>query len=204
MPPVVPIILAAGMSRRMGRTKALLRFDGRTCLSLVLESCRQGGASTPLVVLGHDAESVRAVIPPGPRACTNPAFGESGPAASLRIALDQLPAEAEALLLFPVDYPLVSAAVIRALLERWAEVRPRGRRIVVPSHGRRRGHPAIFDRGLWPELRALGDHDPIHRVVRAHEAEIEHMETDDPAVLMDMNTPEDYRRCLAAYRDRHP
>src|SRR5580765_813669 len=56
---LVPVILAAGASTRMGRTKALCDFDGRTCLELVLLACREAGLATPIVVLGCHADEVR-------------------------------------------------------------------------------------------------------------------------------------------------
>jgi molybdenum cofactor cytidylyltransferase len=204
MDTIVPIILAAGSGRRMGRTKALLRFGPRTAISLVLEACREGGAAEPLVVLGHDAASVRAALGGSARTCINPEFARSGPAASLQVGLDHLPAEAKAFLLFPVDYPLVSARVVRALLDRWPPAQAAGRRIVVPSYEMGRGHPVLFERSLEPELRGLGPDEPIRRIVRAHGAEIEHVVVNEPAVRMEMNTPEEYQRCLAAFRERHP
>jgi CTP:molybdopterin cytidylyltransferase MocA len=204
MDTVVPIILAAGSGRRMGRTKALLRFGPRTALSLVLEACREGGAAEPLVVLGHDADAVRTSLGASARPFVNPEFARSGPAASLQVGLDHLPAEAGAFLLFPVDYPLVSAQVVRALLDRWPPARAAGRRIVVPSYEMQRGHPVLFDRSLEAELRGLGPDEPIRRVVREHEAEVEHVVVNEPAVRMEMNTPEEYRRCLAAFRERQP
>ena len=56
---IVPIILAAGASSRMGRPKALCDFDGRTCIELVLDACRQASLAPPIVVLGFQAATIR-------------------------------------------------------------------------------------------------------------------------------------------------
>jgi molybdenum cofactor cytidylyltransferase len=202
MDAVHPIVLAAGASARMGEPKALLRFDGETCLSLVLRACREGGAARPIVVLGHDAEPIRSALEPDVVACVNAAHRTSGPAGSLRVGLDRLPADAGAILLFPVDFPLVTGREIAALIQRWRAARPRGARIVIPSHEMRRGHPALFDREMLPILAALDPDAPLHEVARAHAAAVEHVVMEEPWVLMDMDTPADYRRCLAAYRRR--
>jgi len=196
---VIPIVLAAGCSRRMGAPKALAPFDGETCVSLVLRACREGGAGPPVVVLGHEAEAVRAALPVGVHACLNPRYAETGPAASLRLGLDHLPAGSAAFLLFPVDFPLVTGADVGSLLARRRES---GRRIVLPSHGGRRGHPALFDCSLVPAFLALGPDDPLHRVAREHEAEIDHVSSPHPWVVTDMDTPGDYEHCLALYRSR--
>ena len=198
---VTPIVLAAGASRRMGAPKALAPFDGETCLSLVLRACAEGGVGEPVVVLGHEAEAIRATLPEGTRAPFNPRFLDSGPAESLRIGLEHLPDEARAFLLFPVDFPLVTGEEVARLVLRWRET---GRRIVVPSHDMRRGHPALFDRALEPAFRDLPRDEPLFRVLRDHDDEIEHVTMPDPWVVTDMDTPEAYESCLAAYRSRQP
>jgi len=199
---VIPIVLAAGASTRAGRSKPLLPFDGGTCLSLVLGACRGGGAWPPVVVLGREAAAVRAVLPAEATPCVNSDFAASGPARSLQVGLDNLPQGAAAILVFPVDFPLVTAGDVAALVVRWDDARRRGMRIVAPSHAMRRGHPVIVDLSLAPELRALAPDEPIHHVIRAHAPEIEHVVRPDPWVLTDMDTPEDYERCLAAFRSR--
>jgi CTP:molybdopterin cytidylyltransferase MocA len=199
---VTPIVLAAGASTRARQFKPLLPFEGETCLSLVLGACHGGGAWPPVVVLGREADAVRTHLPAEAIHCVNADFRSSGPARSLQIGLENLPPEAAAILVFPVDFPLVTAGDVVALVERWDDARRRGMRIVAPSHAMRRGHPVIVDLALAPELRALEPDEPIHHVIRAHAAEIEHVVRPDPWVLMDMDTHEDYERCLAAFRSR--
>ena len=199
---VIPIILAAGTSSRMGRTKALLPFGEETSLSLVLGACRDGGAAPPVVVLGAQAETIRQHLPAGALVTENAAFRETGPVASLQAGLRQLPAGTTAFLLFPVDFPLVPGTVVAALRQRWDAVRKNGKRIVVPSHDMRRGHPALFDAGLAAEFHRLPADAPMHQVLRSHPAEIEHVPTADPSVLLDMDTPEDYQRCLKLWKER--
>lgn len=198
---VTPIVLAAGAATRMGRPKALLPFGEDTCLSLVLRACRDGGAGPPVVVIGAERQALRGALA-GEEAVVveNPGFAESGPARSLQIGLGALPSPCDAFLLYPVDFPLVTGALVAALRERWEAVRGRGRSIVVPSYHRRRGHPAAFDARLAARFLELPPDAPMHRVLRDREDEVEHLVVDDPAVVMDMDTPEDYRRCLDAWR----
>jgi molybdenum cofactor cytidylyltransferase len=118
---------------------------------------------------------------------------------SLQEGLRVLPGDAPAFLIFPVDFPLAPAHEIRRLCAAFAARGP-GQRIFVPSFARRRGHPVLLDAALAPELLALDATSSARVVLAAHQAEIVHLAADDDRVLMDMDTPEDYQRCLTRYR----
>src|SRR5258705_3738004 len=140
---IVPIILAAGASTRMRRPKALCDFDGRTCLELVLRACRAAALGTPIVVLGFHADEVRASASSANATCVTNRRADRGQPSSLKTGLAAAPSGARAFLLYPVDFPLVTAADLERLASAWRA--RRGARIVVPSHGHRRGHPVLFD-----------------------------------------------------------
>ena len=186
----------------MGHTKALIRLGGEMCITRVLRACREGGTAAPIVVLGHDAKAVLGALPDDVTTCTNTEYRTTGPARSLQVGLRHLPDNSEAFLLFPVDFPLVSGQDVAALLEAWDSARDRGVRIVVPSHGMRRGHPALFHRSLADVIDQLGTDEPLHQVVRSNESCLEHVEMDTPWVVTDMDTPDDHRRMEEALRTR--
>lgn len=179
----------------MGRPKPLLDLLGESCIARVLRACTEGGTDTPVVVLGHEAETVRKILPPEIRICVNSEFASTGPAASLQRGLDLLPDRSDAFLLYPVDFALVTGDDVSAILERWQAVREH-KRIVVPSHLMRRGHPALFARSLQPEFHQLAGDAPLHQILRAHEEEVDYVVREQPWVLENMDTPEDYQRCL--------
>ena len=198
---IVPIILAAGASSRMGRPKALCDFDGRTCIELALDACRQASLAPPIVVLGFQAATIRRRVRFGNATVVMNECAERGQTSSLKAGLSALPDHAEAFLLYPLDFPLVCAAELGLLLTAW-RARSRGRRIFIPSHDRRRGHPVLFDATLRVAFMQLADESPARAVVDASPDQISYVECETPYVLTDMDTPEDYARCLLIFRSR--
>jgi len=198
MIPVTPIVLAAGASRRMGRSKALLDFDGCACLELVLDAVRPAGR--PIVVLGPNHEEIRNRVDLDAVDVVLNLDPDSGQTASLQAALSRLPADAAAFFFLPVDLPLVRAAEIEGLLQ--SRIANPGAALHIPSHGMKRGHPILCARSLAAEFLALPPGASARDVVNRLPGRIAYIELGEPYVLMDMDTPEDYRRCLEAYRDR--
>ena len=193
-----PIVLAAGASRRMGRPKALLDFDGRACLELVLDAVRPAGR--PIVVLGPNHKEIRSRVDLDAADVVLNLDPDSGQTASLQAALSRLPADADAFFFLPGDLPLLRAAEIEGLLQ--SRIANPGAALHIPSHGRKRGHPILCVRALAAEFLALPPGTSARDVVTRLPGRIAYVEVGEPYVLMDMDTPEDYRRCLEAYRAR--
>ncbi|HVR87832.1 MAG TPA: nucleotidyltransferase family protein [Planctomycetota bacterium] len=197
---ITPILLAAGASRRMGRPKALLEFGEKTCLEGGLLAV--GGLGTPIVVLGPDRAEIEARIPlGGVRVAVNP-VPESGQTASLKAGLALLPPEEEGFLVLPVDFPLVFRSDVERLVAAFEREGPSGRPMVVPSHRMKRGHPLVCRQALAAEFLALPETATAREVLGADPRRMVYVLFDEEYVLLDMDTPEDYRRCLRAFRRR--
>lgn len=194
-PNVHLIVLAAGASTRMGRSKALLPFGDLTALERVVRCGAQAGAGSSIVVGGHDAEAIRAVAGlAGARFVVNPRW-ERGQTSSLLAGFAELPPDAAGFLLFPVDCPLVRPETVARIL-----AAPSAAAIAVPRYGGRRGHPALFRRATFAEFHALGDDEPAHAVLRRDPARVTDVEVDDPGVALPLDTPADYERALETFR----
>jgi len=197
---IVPIVLAAGESIRMGRAKPLCPFGSRPALGLVLDACRDAGF-VPIVVLGHQAEEVRRGVDlSGAKVIVNPDFAH-GQTSSLQAGLRALPADAEAFMLYPADHPLITADEIAPIVKEF-RTRKENKQIFIPSYNLRRGHPVLFDAALKEEFLRLPEEAPARTVINLLADRITYIEIPTSAILMDMDTPEDYARCLEEWGRR--
>jgi molybdenum cofactor cytidylyltransferase len=189
---VIPaIVLAAGASSRMGRTKALLETDrpGETFLGRLVSTLRQAGVEDVVVVVGRDPEVRAAAEAAGARVVEN-REPDRGQLSSLVTGLDVVdrPGVRGALVAL-VDAPLVSVGTVRAVLD---EYRRGGGGLVRPANAGRHGHPAVFDRTLFPELRRADPAAGARAVVRR--TTVREVEVADAGAFEDIDTPADYER----------
>ena len=187
------IILAAGRGSRMGGPKALLRFADETFLARSARLLSRPGVDAVTVVLGHEAERVRreGALPPEVGVVVN-ARHDDGMVSSILAGVQAAESGgADAVLLHPVDHPLVEMETVDAVIAALAG----GATIAVPSHAGRRGHPAGFARAAWPALRAAPPDEGARAVLAAHPEWIAHV-PGGPGCRAGINTPEDYRRLI--------
>jgi molybdenum cofactor cytidylyltransferase len=188
---VAAVILAAGESRRMGSSKALLPYRGQSFVDnlIALFSAR---CSTVIVVVGAHAAEIRAAARRPAAFVDNPDYAR-GMTTSLQCGLRALPPAAAGILFTLVDHPAIAPNTVDALLSGVAPVR-------VPRYQGRRGHPIYFSRAIVPEFLALPDTGAARDVVRAHANETEFLDLDDPGIIADIDDAEAYRALLGASR----
>jgi molybdenum cofactor cytidylyltransferase len=187
------ILLAAGTSSRMGRPKQLLEWRGRPLVRHVAEQALASQLMIGLVVVvGAAAESVRAALVglDGPVLIVqNPNYA-SGQSSSLRVGMGALPATARAALVLLVDQPLVTPALIDGIITSY-DADPAALALI-PHYQGRRGNPVLLARALFAELRLLKGDMGAREVLARHAEAVRQIAVDDPAVVSDIDTPEDY------------
>ncbi len=192
------IILAAGASSRVGRPKALLPVspEGETFLARLLRTFTEAGCDDLVVVVGAYAEPICEAIgrlPVFARVVENRAY-ERGQLSSLVAALDVVDRPGvNAVMAMPVDAPLVTVATVRSVVEAY---RRQQRAVVRPASGGRHGHPVIFDRQLFDELRTADFSVGARAVISAHPELVLDVAVKDPGAFQDIDTPEEYERYI--------
>jgi len=197
-PVVVP---AAGASRRMGRPKPLLDFDGRTGIDLVVSACEEAGCGPVHVVVGAGADPIRAALASraGVEFVFNPDH-EKGQTVSVQCGLRSIRGSASGFLIFPADHPLVTSADIRKLIDAFEGQEPGEG--AVPVHAGRRGHPILLGWGHREAILSLDGATPLHDYIRPRLANLAQVDVDNEWVASAMNTPQEYARALEAHRRR--
>jgi molybdenum cofactor cytidylyltransferase len=180
----------------MGAPKAALVTpdSGDSFIARIVRTLRAADVEDLVIVTGRHHHAVidaltRDRVMPSPRIVRNP-DPSRGQLSSLLVGMDAvLTARTEALMMTLVDVPLVRVSTVIAVIDEWRRSRAL---IVRPAIGDRHGHPVIFDRAVFDEIRGAGLDVGAKSVVRAHEHEIVNVPVDDEGCLRDVDTPSDY------------
>jgi len=178
------LVLAAGLSRRMGTAKLALPIDGVPMLARTLATVEAAGLPLLIVTGGH-TDAVRAIT--GDRPAVHAQHHAEGLSESLKAGLAAAPADWGAVLVVLGDMPFVQTETLGLLADALAG----GASAVVPVQAGRRGNPAGFARATWTRLMALtGDRGarPLLDAMGAAEVPVE-----DPGIHRDLDRPEDLR-----------
>ena len=185
------MILAAGAARRFGAQKLLAPLDGRPLLQHVIDAANASCLEEIVVVLGADAEAVRAAIRPGrARVVRNDDYA-TGMAGSLQTGLRALDRENHAALVLLGDMPRVTASLIDDLVARGKEIRATA---VISVWRGRRSPPVVLHKSLWPAAFALHGDVGMRDVLGPRADVLEFPVTEDLGSLEDIDTPEDHHR----------
>jgi molybdenum cofactor cytidylyltransferase len=194
-PRIAAIVLAAGKSSRMApANKLFVQIDGRSLIEHAVAAATGSQAATTVVVLGNEADRVRAIL--AGRAATlvdNPDYA-SGLASSLRAGLAAVPADCEGAVVLLADMPGVTSAHVDRLIAAFSPLE--GRAICVAARNGKRGNPVLWAQRFFAEMAALEGDQGARGLVRRHEESVCEVDMPDDGVLTDLDTPE----ALGAYR----
>ena len=189
---VAAVILAAGMSRRMGTPKMLLPWGQTTVLGQVISIFMQAGLQEIVIVTGGARQAVESELALlshrfPVHIVYNPDCESGEMLSSIQCGLAGLSSQVPAALIGLGDQPQLSLAAIQAVLGTQTNL------IVVPSYNMRRGHPWLVGRQFWPELMELKPPQTTRDFLNDHAGIIQYVST-DLTVLKDLDTPEEYQR----------
>lgn len=189
--PVYGVVLAAGYSIRMERPKALLEIGQQTFLERAVRVLLEGGCRSVLVVLnGEDARVEELAVAAGAGVVLN-RDSASEQLDSVRAGVRALPADWAAVALLPVDVPLVSVETVVQLVDAFRE---QPAPVLLPFHNGVAGHPVLLSRGIAAELLERQWEEGVRSLIMSHARDLREVRVEDPGILIDVDTPEDYWR----------
>ena len=191
------MVLAAGESKRMGKSKLLLPYGEKTIIETVIGSVIQSKLDDVLVVLVAHREKIEKKIKDfSIKIVVNPNF-KNGMLSSIQCGVRALPEDVEASLVILGDQPEISSIVINKIIEVYKRSK---KGIVIPIYKKRRGHPVLMDMKYQDEIRDLNPALALRNLVYKHAEDILEVEVTTPSILQDIDTIKDYNRELKLKR----
>jgi molybdenum cofactor cytidylyltransferase len=189
---VSAVVLAAGLSTRMGRPKMTLPWGKTTVIQSVISILEESQIGDILVVTGGAREEVEKALK-GSRARTvfNPDFQFQEMLSSLKVGLKNLTPHRTAALVVLGDQPQIERKVVREILAFYQNT---GADLIVPSYRMHRGHPWLVSRPLWVQIHELSSDQTLRDFLNQQAEKISYLNVDTPSVLKDLDTPEDWQR----------
>lgn len=191
-PTIGAIVLAAGLSSRMGSNKALLPIEGQPMIAHVVGRVRDLVPGI-VVVTGHESDQVQAAVGPDVRCVRNDHY-ERGMLSSIQTGVAAIHTEVAAFFIVLGDQPGVRPTTIQSLIATYNDrAQPA---IVQPSHAGKHGHPILIRSNCADEILALMPNETLKTFVDRHRSDTVVVDVNDPAVVNDVDTPADYQRVL--------
>jgi molybdenum cofactor cytidylyltransferase len=184
------MILAAGMSSRMGSFKILLPWvDRRPILLHVIDLYITLNIDPIFVITGRDSERVQATVDDLPVTCVHNAdYAHGEILSSVKTGLRAMPTDVAATFIHPADMPLVPQTIIQQLHDAYQP-----HTILAPRYGDQRGHPILLDRVFWSQMLQLPADAAPRDAIKANKQHLHFLDTDDDGVIVDIDTPERYQ-----------
>ncbi len=191
---VAGLILAAGMSTRMGQLKQLLPLGGRAAIEWIVEVVGQR-LDEVVVVVGHRAEEIVPVLAAYPVGWVVNNDYQKGMLSSVQCGVRAVAPAADYLICLG-DQPRLSGVVVEQVLQARKQV---GAGIVIPTANGKRGHPVLIGNTYRAKILALPLELGLNALTRGYPEDTYELPVAEDAILTDMDTPADYRRELARW-----
>lgn len=180
------LIVAAGMSSRMGEFKPMLSIGSISVAQRIVATFHQAGVGKIVMVTGYNATVLeRHLAGSGVIFLRNERYATTQMFDSVKIGLAYLQDKCDAILFTPVDVPLFTARTVRTILDSGAE-------LVCPMCQGRQGHPIYIRTTLVPEILADCGEQGLKGAMDRCSVPLQRIEVDDPGTIHDADTPEDF------------
>jgi molybdenum cofactor cytidylyltransferase len=191
---IIPVILAAGRSERMGSPKPYLKLNNKTFLEIITEKLRMAGiSSTGIIVINEiHKELFNDLHLDGFKSVINNRQ-ELGQIYSLQLAIKECPAKCSGILVCLSDHPFVPVNIYQTIKEHHKKF---PHKILIPVFKGKRGHPVFFPGSLFPEFLELSPELPggARNIIQNHRSDIMELKVETPRIHADLDTPEDLKK----------
>ena len=188
---ITAIILAAGESKRMGEPKMLMPWGKSTVLQTVISTFQASGIKDILVVTGGARQQIETLIGKTVETVFNEDYQKGEMLSSIQLGLSVKMREASAALICLGDQPQVEERTVRSICNAFLAGKSE---IVVPSFEMQRGHPWLVARPMWDEILGMKSPKTARDFLKKNARKIHHVIVDNPSILADLDTPEDYAK----------
>ncbi len=190
---IAALIAAAGLSSRMGSFKPLMKIGGLSSAERIVATMKSAGAGIVTVVTGCRAEELEKHLAGKDTVfLRNSAYESTEMFDSVRIGLEYLKDKCDLILFSPVDTPLFTISTARRLTASGAD-------LAVPVCSGQAGHPVLISAKAAERILAFTGEGGLRGAMESTGIPIQRIETDDPGVLLDADTPEDLNALIALH-----
>lgn len=176
--------------------KLLAELDGKPMVKHVVEAALASSARPVVVVTGHQAPDIRAILSGCAVSIVSNAEYSAGLSSSLKCGIRAVPDDCQGALVMLGDMPGVTSGDIDAIISLFAA--RAGSAIIVPTYAGKRGNPVLWPRAYFRELLELEGDTGAKALLRKHEEAVESIALVTSAVLTDIDSPDDLARARAA------
>jgi molybdenum cofactor cytidylyltransferase len=192
------IVLAAGMSTRMGQNKLLLLFKGKPLIAHAVDILLASEIDEIIVVLGNEADKVQEKLRGRQvRLIENPDFRE-GLSTSVRAGVTAVSRQADGIMVYLADQPLLEPADVNRILRAFVHAKNAGKSIVVPFFDRQRGNPVLLDSSYREAILGVVGDIGCKGVIKRYPDQVFVLQMESDHVIRDMDTIEEYEVVLGS------
>lgn len=197
------VILAAGMSKRMGQPKLLMKVNGKTLVHYPIMLATFHHLQPIVVIAGKYIEEMKKSLKV--TQTVDFVFNhdyESGMASSLKLGIQTVEAKVDAVIVFLADQPFIPNEVVQSLMEQYMLHKEEGVKIVRPSYDGVLGHPILFDRSLFNEFKHINGDQGGRNIIQNYRQSMKIVSFHNRNWGMDIDTREEYEEVLSKFDER--
>ena len=190
------VLIASGASRRLGKPKQLLPWQGSVLINKIIDNIRKSAIEELIIVLGYKHKEISNVLDKSNQIMINENW-ELGKSESIKMGLHEIALRSDAVVFFTSDQPFLSAELFDQIIIKASIT---GADIVTTRSGDITSIPTLFKNSTFKSLLDLQDEDGGKKVINMQKYETDFVYWDDQRILIDIDTECDYQTVLKADR----